>query len=159
MTSLKALFDIASKGAADIFAARGELAPMWHFVTESGDHFVMVTPWGDPQEKALTVGLLREFIAAKNVRRYVMVVEAWTVLATTKARTDDALSYVGRMNEHPDRRETLMIHAEDRDGTQLVGNYYILRPEHRDTPVLSPLHMLERTESVGVLSGMFSGAA
>lgn len=65
----------------------------------------------------------------------------------------DAMEYIGRMSEHPDRREVVAINAEDCDGANMMGWYFILRPEH-GKPTLSPLHMSEATESAGQLMGL-----
>jgi hypothetical protein len=55
------------------------------------------------------------------------------------------------------RREILTIQAEDRNGGDLAGWYYILRPEHAPA-TLSPLHMSEATEHQGTLHGLLREA-
>ena len=57
-----------------------ELMP--HFVAwdREGTAYVIATPWGDEEEKVLTLRLLKTFFLWKGVERYVMVSEAWVVV-------------------------------------------------------------------------------
>jgi len=149
-TKLQHLFDHAAKRIAVFFKENGEVAPMWHAVDRDGENMLIVTPWQNQDEKESTVDALRALFRSRGVTRYVFMGEAWTVLAPN---LDDVGSYIGRFKEHPDRREALAIHAEDEDGSQLSGWYYILRPEHAPA-TLSPLHMNEATHITGTLHGL-----
>jgi hypothetical protein len=46
-----------------------------------------------------------------------------------------------------------VLMTQARDGAQMMGWYFILRPEHGPAK-LSPLHMSEATEAAGQLVGM-----
>ena len=103
---------------------------------------------------------IRPLFRDKDVQQYVFMTEAWTVLA---ADEDAAAEAVDRcrtgqgLKDHPDRREIVMLQAEDKTGKTLGGMYYILRPEH-GPPVLSPLHMMddEVITRTGLLTGMLT---
>ena len=95
---------------------------MWHAVDGTNKHVLIATPWNDDHEKDIVVKGLRRMFAANQVKRYAFIVEAWVA----EVKTLDG----PRPSEHPDRREVLMIHAEDRSGESIIGYYYILRPEH-----------------------------
>jgi hypothetical protein len=77
------------------------------------------------------------------VKCYAFICEAWSTMATNLSEVAD---YMGVWTRHPDRREILSISAEDRDGTNMMGWYFILRPEHGPAK-LSRLHMSPATET------------
>ncbi|PWT72135.1 MAG: hypothetical protein C5B60_09915 [Chloroflexi bacterium] len=150
MTELQELFAHAAQHAAIIFREKGELVPMFHAVLGNDQHALIAAPWSDAEEKGKTIYVLRDLFRKKKVKRYVFIAEAWTVMAPSLEQVGD---YIGRMSEHPDRREVVTISAEDRDGTNMMGYYFILRPEHSPA-TLSPLHMSKATEAIGQLMGM-----
>jgi hypothetical protein len=150
MTDLKSFFDRAAEQAAVIFRERGEFAPMWHAVAGDGEHLLIMTPWEDSESKHAIVDRLRQLFRARGVTRYAFMCEAWAVMASN---LEDYDQYAGRLKEHPDRREILTVHAEDRDGGTIAGWFYILRPEHAPA-TLSPLNMSEATQHEGALHGM-----
>jgi hypothetical protein len=155
MTALQSFFDHAAERAASIFREQGELTPMWHAVDRDDEHLVIATPWRDADEKQAVVELVRKLFRERGVKRYVFMCEAWAVVAPD---LDEITPHIGNLNKHPDRREILTVHAEDRDGTTLMGWYYILRPEHAPATV-SPLHMVETTtQHTGTLHGLLRQA-
>jgi hypothetical protein len=147
------LFDIAAENAARMFNESDdhEVIPMWHAVQGNGENILIATPWSNDKEKQITVNGLRQMFAAKQVKRFAFVVEAWIAQVTTMEEMNDG----PRPSEHPDRREVLMIHAEDRDGSHIMGQYYILRPEH-GPPKLSPLEVMPYDQMTGRMMGLLT---
>lgn len=147
---LQELFDLASTNAARMFLGSPdhEVLPMWHAVTGKNENILIATPWSSDDEKDMTVKALRLMFAEKQVKRFAFVVEAW--VASVKTLAD-----VTRPSEHPDRREVLMITAEDRDGSSIMGWYYILRPEI-GPPKLSPLEQKPFDATTGRMMGLLT---
>jgi len=160
---LQELFDIAATNAARIFLESDdhEVLPMWHAVQGNGEHVLIATPWSSEKEKLITVDMLRKMFSVKHVKRFAFIVEAWTAqvpperIKTTSAE-EAYRDYCGpRPSEHPDRREVLMITAEDRSGESIMGVYYILRPEH-GPPTLSPLEVMPYDSMAGRMMGLLT---
>jgi hypothetical protein len=151
-TELQELFAHAATTAAEMFKDTGEVLPMWHVVDANDENLLISTPWQDGDEKRLIVGQLRRMFHEKHVKRFVFMCEAWTARGTGE-QTMKAMEYIGRMEEYPDRREVLMINAEDKNGEEIAGMFYILRPEH-GKPTLSELHMDKSTHSAGLMRGL-----
>lgn len=149
LTELQDFFAIAADNTANMFRKHGEVQPMWHAVDGNDQHILIATPWRDDDEKDATSQALRTMFRAKNVKRFAFICEAWVATVKTLAEVNDGL----RPSEHPDRREVLMINAEDRQGNELSGFFYILRPEHGPA-TLSPLHMNDFTGMKGRFTGM-----
>jgi hypothetical protein len=153
MSDLKSFFDFAAEQAAVIFRERGEFAPMWHAVADDGEHMLICTPWEDNESKRAIVERLRELFRARGVTRYAFMCEAWAIMAPNLESVEGAYRKHHSLKDHPDRREILTVHAEDRDGHTVAGWFYILRPEHAPA-TLSPLRMSEATEHQGALHGL-----
>ena len=134
--TLRQLFELAQTNAKRVFAEDGSIVPIWHAVPENADadQLLICSPWCNDDEKDMAVEAIRDMFKLHRVQRYVFVVEAWTVTGTSLKVVNEA-----RPSEHPDRREVVRITAEDRDGSVLSGQYYILRPEHGPV-TLSPFH-------------------
>ena len=148
--ALQKLFDVAAMNAKRIFEDSGEVLPMWHVVDGNGDNLLLATPWTSDEEKRDIIVKLRELFRLRKVKRLVFMVEAW--IAAVRA---DSEGETPRPSEHPDRREVIIINAEDRDGSNLYGMYYILRPEH-GPPTLSPLKLQAYDKTAGHMVGMLS---
>lgn len=148
LTELQDFFAVAADLAARMFRKSGEILPMWHAVTGNDEHLVIATPWSNDEEKDITQRGLRRMFQVQCVKRFAFICEAWTAELKTIAEAKEG----PRPSEHPDRREVLMISAEDRWGNALSGFFYILRPEHGDS-TLSPLHM----NDFDTLQGRFTG--
>lgn len=157
-TTLKELFDFAATKAVEIFNDSGEILPMWHCILGTGEHALIATPWNDPEEKEQTVIALRQMFAQKQVKRYVFFTEAWTVVCDNKVNAEKALEVYREkgLKAHPDRREIVLVKAEDRDGTTIRGHFFILRPEH-GKPSLSPLHLDDHiSHATGLMEGLLA---
>jgi hypothetical protein len=149
LTELQDFFAIAAENTACMFRKNGGVLAMWHAVDGNDEHILIATPWNNDDEKDIASGALRQMFRAKKVKRFAFICEAWTAEVSTMAEVREG----PRPSEHPDRREVLMINAEDREGNSLSGFFYILRPEHGEA-TLSPLHMNDYTGMTGRFTGM-----
>jgi hypothetical protein len=147
LTELQDFFAIAAENAARIFRESGEILPMWHAVAGNDEHILIATPWSSDEEKTLASRALRRMFKVSQVKRFAFISEAWVRKAASKQDIS------GNVGEHPDRREILMITAENREGNALSGFFYILRPEHGDS-TLSPLHMNDYDSMEGRFTGL-----
>ncbi len=150
LTELQDFFAVAADKVGEMFRETGHLVPMWHAVTRDDEHMLIATPWENDEEKNITSRELRKLFKAKGVKRFAFLSEAWVLHIDPKVNPQDIRK---RPSEHADRREVLMIEAENREGDSLSGFFYILRPEHSDKPTLSPLHM----NDYDVMAGRFTG--
>ena len=150
---LRELFDIAAENAARMFLESDdhEVIPMWHAVQGNNEHALIATPWSNDMEKRIAVEMMRDYFRTFHVKRYAFIVEAWTAQVSTMREVDEG----PRPSEHPDRREVLMISAEDRSGETIMGHYYILRPEH-GPPKLSPLDVMPYDQMSGRMMGLLT---
>lgn len=149
LTELQDFFAITAENLSRMFRESGEVVPMWHAVDGNDEHILIATPWSSDEEKDITSRALRQMFRAKKVKRFAFMVEAWTAEVSTLAEVNEG----PRPSEHPDRREVLMITAENREGNSLSGFFYILRPEHGKA-TLSPLHMNDYHAVVGRFTDM-----
>jgi len=134
-----------------IFHVTGEILPMWHSITESGEHKITPSPPFDKDTAAL---LMRAYFAVNHVARYVFVNEAWQLCAPT-GLSDDELQEIARhgLSDHPSRIEVLMYQAEDETGV-LTAHRVITRPGNGHRPKLGPLEFIQPTHSEGRFVGM-----
>jgi hypothetical protein len=154
-SKLQELFDNAAANAARIFNESGEVLPMWHAVYGNDENVLIATPWSGDEEKQIAVDMLRHLFRRERVKRFAFIVEAWTATSRAEDIAAKGEGYVGPPpSEHPDRREVLMITAEDH-GSSIMGFYYILRPEHGKA-VLSPLHIQPFDRTAGRMVGLLT---
>jgi hypothetical protein len=146
--TLQELFNCAAENAKSIFEQSGEVHPMWHVVDGDNQNILIATPWSSDEEKEAITFSLRLLFRQQRVKRLAFIVEAWIVSARTERISSPP-------SKHPDRREVVMITAEDRDGSSLHGMYYVLRPEHGPAK-LSPLKMQDYDKTTGRMVGMLT---
>ena len=149
LTLLQDFFACAADNAANIFKESGEVLPMWHAEPEEGAHLLIATPWSDDEEKHVAEKALRKVFALHRVKRYAFISEVWMA----QVKSFDEVDNGPRPSVHPDRREAVMIAAEDRYGNSISGVFYILRPEHGPAK-LSPLQINDYDEQRGRFTGM-----
>lgn len=136
MPGLQQLVDIAVMVAERCFEQDGYVAPVYLMVEADGSIAVVAPPAGDDRD--LAVAAVREFMRAHAVARYVFVSEAWTVEAAGEAGIAGVLPLAGRLAEHPDRVEVLLLVCEDACAGQRVYRRRIVREPGR-RPRLGPL--------------------
>lgn len=150
--TLDELFKTACVNAARIFDTSDdhEVLPMWHVVNGKGENVLIATPWSSDEEKYATMDGLKKLFAAQQVKRYAFITEAWIRKASSMEDAHD-----GAVSEHPDRREVVMISAEDRSGESKMGWFYILRPE-AGPPKLSELKVQPFDGHTGRMTGLLT---
>ena len=126
------LFRHGQEAAKHLFKMQGAVHPMWLCQTAEGGMIPVCLEMPDhPGRDALATYLKKSF-RENNIERYVAFMEAW-VLETDA----DQPVPPGSIEHSPDRKEVVLVTAEDKSGEQRSGVFYILRPEHGD-PKLSP---------------------
>lgn len=132
------LYKHGQEAARMLFDKTGEIQPMWICITKGGVVMPIVAPMTDKEQLAEA---LRELFREKQVVCYVSMLECWMLLGKPE-RTKDFQKYIegASISQHPERREAVNIVAESKD-TQLMGHFFILRPEH-GKPTLSPFKNL-----------------
>lgn len=154
--NLQKLFETARDNAKRIFDTDHSIMPIWHAISANDENLIIATPWSSDEEKDGAILALRDFFREKNVLRFAFVCEAWmTMLNPDETKRATATGDFPRASSHPDRREVIRITAEDRDGTVLSGQFFILRPEH-GPPTLSPFHQENFEHFEGRLTGLLT---
>lgn len=114
-----------------VVAEGGELVPRWVARNESGETFVLATPWSDDSEKEQTLAMLRVFFAAHDIVSYTFSAEAWSVkLTAPEGRApslQDATDAMGGLtpSQHPDRIEVINVVGADKHGSMMVTSEII----------------------------------
>jgi hypothetical protein len=135
---LRQMLDYASWFCERHFAQKGEIAPMWHCVTSSGEQFI--EPHPAVPNKDLAVALVRAMFDVRDVVRYVYMGEAWTLSRMIQPEEQELIFRRGLAN-HPDRVEIVQLQGEDQDYGQMIGQRKIIRPA-KGNPYLGPLEMV-----------------
>lgn len=150
-TALLTLVKFAAKQAEKLFRAQGQILPMYHAVTASGQNLIFNLPSGDKDE---SVAVIKQQFRERDVEYYVFIDEAW-FLDIHPGRLDLAEIDRDGLRNHPDRREIVAVIGEHRDGAMITARRYILRPEH-GKPSLSPLKLddMEGVTSRGRMVGL-----
>lgn len=128
MQTLEEAMTDAAEFAQKQFNETGALTPMWIADTEDNQRLVIATPWGSGGEKDKIMLGLRRIFAEKRVVQFAFMTEAW-ILVARDGKMPDAVRRGGSLENHPDRREILMVRAENKERS-LMRTFYILRPEH-----------------------------
>lgn len=151
MKSLEDWVKESAKLAADIFNKHGSLTPMWVAETESGELLPIVAPMID---KDALFKAIKKLFAEHKVKRYVFMVEAWTIVSTGRENWSEAEKFAenNSLEFHPDRREIIMVTGEEK-GQSIMGYMCILRPEH-GKPTVSPFKIEQMDRMEGRMSGL-----
>jgi hypothetical protein len=154
---LEQLIDKASNFAEVMMREKGEVAPIWHMITEGGEELIELTP--ALENKDLAIGLMKAMFEFFHVVRYVHFTEAWTLdYRGEKARKISADEWQKIANEgvrnHPDRIEVVMFQAEDNEAGLITGHREIIRDKGK--PHLGPMIFFPTTNasSEGRLVGL-----
>ncbi|TYL87461.1 hypothetical protein [Bradyrhizobium cytisi] len=132
---LRKMLDCASAFCERHFAAKGEIAPMWHAVTSDGRTLIEAHPV--ELGKDLAAAMIRTFFDLRDVVRYVYIGEAWTLNRMIRPEEHEELFRKG-LSQHPDRVEVVQLQGEDRDYGQIIMSRDIIRP-NKGKPYLGPL--------------------
>lgn len=128
-----------------IFDMKGpdELMPMIIGEDDKGQQYVIGTPFSSDEEKPLVAKTVRQFFIEKQVLRYALLSEGWSVVATPEEANGTKKIDI-QVKNHEDRRECLTVVGND-GTTDVFMCRYILRPKH-GKPCLSPVesHATER---------------
>jgi hypothetical protein len=136
--SLEAMMRRASKMARQMFDRDGEIPMFWLFETASREQRMAITPVVGADREAIreakrdVVANVRELFVEHGVTRYVLVTECW-----------------GAASECPDRREMVLIDADD-GYTCLSATRDIIRPQH-GKPYLGELSEIKPVTDYGGL--------
>ena len=86
--------------------------------------------------------MTKAWMLLNDIDTYVFMDEAWIVDSTQSGSPPIDIKKVQRegIRNHPDRREVIMLSAENRRGEKLTAKHFILRPEV-GKPKLSPLQI------------------
>jgi hypothetical protein len=150
MSTLREFVDVVDRKVTAIFHATGVVYPMWHAVTQGGEHRIVVTPAEDKDTAAI---LMRAYFMLHNVARYVFVSEAWQAFLP-----NDDVSKIREiakhgLSDHPGRIEVLMFQAEDLIEPSFTAHRLITRlPDGKIA--LGPLEFVESMQSEGRFVGM-----
>src|ERR1700759_4007109 len=121
---LRGMIEHAAQFCKRTFAARGEIAPMWRFVTAKGEQLTELHP---PFDKDTSMLLIRMLFDLKNAVRYVYIGEAWTLEKMTRPDEQAEIMRTG-LSQHPDRVEVVQLQGEDQECGQLMAQMRIIRP-------------------------------
>lgn len=135
IAKLDVMIDAAAETAREAFAKNGCVRPLWIAETKGGDMLAIPALLSGKDEM---MAALRIVFREKGVVRFVHMDEAWIL----RVQSDDEIPPdvargKGSLEHHPDRREVVMLHAEDATHIRMA-RFYILRPEHGPA-ALSPL--------------------
>ncbi|HEX3412854.1 MAG TPA: hypothetical protein VHT00_14135 [Stellaceae bacterium] len=145
--TLKQFAERAAEGAARIFDALGEMPAMYHAVDRHGRDLLIGEP--PAEDRDVAVDLVRELLAHIGATRVAFLNEAWTVRGMTKPEAD---AIVGKVADHPDRMEVLVITAEDVREPALFGHRRIIR--HDKSTELGPLQWFDMNNAQGRMIGL-----
>jgi len=151
--TLDKLLEHGKEAAEHLFEKQGNVLPMWIAEDEAGTIAPIIMPLLEDKNKSATI--IKQTLQEIGAVRYVSILEAW-IYEPRKDEVDERyLSGEIPVREHPDRREVIMIVAEDKRES-ISGLFYILRPEHGEAK-LSPFKELGRdTQSSGRFHGLLS---
>jgi len=149
--SLRELIEWASEQIGQRFKHVGRIYCMWHAETETETLIITAeAPNKDAAAAALTT-LFRK----QGVVRYLFIDEAWTMEYDAGIAPDE-LQRIQRdgVSRHPNRREIVMIYAEDKDGVQQATRD-IIRPA-KGKARLGPLTFADYTGFEGRWTGLLA---
>lgn len=139
---LRNALEIYSHMVKQWFEQDGAIHPTYFIGTEGG----WVELPAACEDKDTMMKIVRGMLELLNAVCYVFIDEAWVV----GGKPGDPVTPVAP-SEHPDRREIVLIMAEDHE-RQLMGRHYIERPEFGKA-TLTPL----RVEQCNSLEGRMIG--
>lgn len=148
------LIQVASAAIETVFARRGQISPIIYVGLDDKTVDIMPAPNGG--NKNLDAALMRAYFAIHDIKRYVLIDEAWRLDLIGRSREElaaaEAFCNEHGVSAHPLRIEAVMFSAEDELG-HAHGWRAIERKGHKAR--LGPL-ALDPMEG-GVYQGRFVG--
>ena len=154
MSTLREFVEKASRNIEPIFAARGQVLPMYHIVIGT-EEIVMPAP---PTDKETAVHIMKVLFEKSGAHRYVFIDEAWlaTEVAPPGQTIDDMRKRMKTMtppSERPDRKEVVIFMAED----ETEGYFTAQREITRDADGKGTLGPLVCDKQPDVMMGRMTG--
>jgi hypothetical protein len=147
MLDLHKAIEMFSGLAGELFNNLGYLKPSY-FICHQGEWQYLPEPSNHPKE--LVMMAMRKLLRSSGAEAYVFMDEAWIV----ESKNQEALPLDIAPSEHPDRREVVVITAEDETG-QLIARRNILRPDN-GKPSLAPLEIYGEVTLKGRMTNLMS---
>lgn len=146
--------DVMAFGA-DLFNRMGpdKIMPTWIAQSHGDDAWdIGGTPWRDDTEKEIYVAIIKEHYAEIKAVRYAFLSETWII--SRKIDEDDGV----RPSEAADRRETLVVMAEDYENSILLQREIVRPPGGK--PYLKEVETVRATkaDTSGIMADMLPKA-
>jgi hypothetical protein len=141
-----------------MFNENGRLLPTWLLQEEDGKILLVVTPYDNDLTKDMVDFAIREAIKTKNIQRYAYISEVW--MAFEKGCFSSVEDYKGlRPSQRPDRKEALMLIAEDISGDCIMSYSDIYRDPNTDIAMIAEIKIDEKIKpgTDGRFIRMFKG--
>ena len=122
------------------FMDTGQIIPMWLLQDADGKIQPVLTPFHEGEPKETYAKAVKSALKEHKAVRYGFMSEAWAV-SIKKDHPDFNRADKVKPSTHPDRREVIKLVVEDDQGSFLIGQYFILRPENgaaRLSPFIQP---------------------
>lgn len=125
--NFKEFVDSIKQKVTQTFNTEGKILPTWFFLLKDNSIVELVTPFRNNFEKDIIDKAIRKVVVAKDVQRYAFTSEVWYAISIER--------YVKKLSDYkglppskrPDRKEALMLVAEDKAGEGLIGRSDIHR--------------------------------
>jgi hypothetical protein len=147
MLDLHKTIEMFSGLADELFNDFGCLQPIY-FVCRQGNWQQYVP--GPAHPKKLVEIAMRKLLRSSGADAYVFMDEAWIV----ESKNKEGVPLDIAPSEHPDRREIVVITAEDKT-SQLIASRNILRPDN-GKPSLAPLEIYGEVTLQGRMTNLMS---
>ena len=141
------LLALLSQFAETSFEEQGQVPPLFHAITEDGEHLLYMTPWEDGKAKAKMLKMVRAEFARKHVVRYGYVSEVWLAGYDAPPRV--------LPSERPDRKEAVVV-AIVAPPRVTLARRDIVRPWDGTKAYLGPLVFHEMEHATGATLGLLS---
>jgi hypothetical protein len=128
------------------------VSPMW-FVDDGNQLTIIATPWASNEEKVQAVRFVKAKMKEVGAVRYAHMAEVW--MLTAQEKLPDSIKMGGSIASHPERREAVVMMAENKDGETVKMTRFILRPE-TGKATLSPPEYIEvpKGAATGLLTNL-----
>jgi hypothetical protein len=146
--TLREMIDHAAAWAEKELSRTGEIVPMWHAMTATGEHLIIPAP---PCDKDTSAAIVRALFILRNVVRCVFIDEAW--IASGGKELQGHVETHGQIANWHGREEAIVFVGEDYDTGQLSAHRRLFR-HMRGKPTLGPLDIITFNAAEGRLVGM-----